>query len=71
MDHRSQGWLVRASTDARGRLSEEDRRLSLRVVILDDVARFRGTARRALAVDGVEMVAEVEDCDNAFAAVAQ
>lgn len=45
--------------------------MSLRVVLIDDDARFRATARRALVVDGVDVVAELEDGGDAVATVAR
>ena len=43
----------------------------LRVVLVDDDARFRAMACRALAVDGVEVVAEVDNGEDACDAVAR
>ena len=45
--------------------------MSLRVVLVDDDERFRAMACRALMADGVEVVAEVENGEDAFDAVAQ
>lgn len=45
--------------------------MSLRVVLVDDDERFRAMACRALLADGVEVVAEVENGEDAFDAVAQ
>ena len=45
--------------------------MPLRVVLIDDDARFRSMARIALGIDGVEVVAEVEDGNEAVAAVAR
>lgn len=44
--------------------------MALRVVLVDDDARYRATARRALAADGVDVVAEVDDGQDAVAVVA-
>ena len=44
--------------------------MSLRVVLVDDDARFRAMACRALIADGVEVVAEVENGEDARDAVA-
>jgi DNA-binding NarL/FixJ family response regulator len=44
--------------------------MPLRVVLVDDDERFRAMARRTLEVDGVEVVAEVEDGSAAVATVA-
>ena len=44
--------------------------VSLRVVLVDDDERFRAMACRALAADGVEVVAEAENGEDAFDAVA-
>lgn len=44
--------------------------MSLRVVLVDDDERFRAMACRALAADGVEVVAEAENGEDAFAAIA-
>ena len=44
--------------------------MALRVLLVDDDARFRAMARRALVADGVDVVAEVEDGNGAVAAVA-
>jgi CheY-like chemotaxis protein len=43
--------------------------MALRVVLVDDDARFRAVARRALVADGVDVVAEVDDGADAVAAV--
>jgi CheY-like chemotaxis protein len=43
--------------------------MSLRVVLVDADQRFRAMACRALAADGVEVVAEVENGEDAFDAV--
>jgi CheY-like chemotaxis protein len=43
--------------------------MALRVVIVDDDRRFRDTARRALAAEGVEVVAEVQEGAAAAEAV--
>ena len=43
----------------------------MRVVLVDDDARFRASARRALVADGVEVVAEVEDGAAAVGVVTQ
>jgi DNA-binding NarL/FixJ family response regulator len=43
--------------------------MALRVVLVDDDARFRATARRSLSADGVEVVAEVADGEHAVATV--
>ena len=45
--------------------------MSLRVVLVDDDDRFRATACRALASEGVEVVAEAENGEDAFDAVAR
>ena len=45
--------------------------MPLRVVLVDDDARFRAAATRALAADGIEVVAEVADGEGVFAAVAE
>jgi DNA-binding NarL/FixJ family response regulator len=45
--------------------------MALRVVLIDDDDRFRATARRSLSADGVDVVAEVADGENAVEAVAQ
>jgi DNA-binding NarL/FixJ family response regulator len=44
--------------------------MALRVVLVDDDERFRAMACRALVADGVEVVAEAEDGEAAFDAVA-
>lgn len=44
--------------------------MPLRVVLVDDDERFRAMACRALIADGVEVVAEVENGEDAFDAVA-
>lgn len=44
---------------------------SLRVVLVDDDDRFRAIASRALAADGVEVVAEAETGEDAFDVVAR
>ena len=44
--------------------------MSLRVVLVDDDERFRAMACRALAADGVEVVAEAETGEDAIDAVA-
>lgn len=43
---------------------------SLRVVLVDDDERFRAMACRALVADGVEVVAEADNGEDAFDAVA-
>jgi CheY-like chemotaxis protein len=43
--------------------------MPLRVVLVDDDARFRATARRALEAEGVAVVAEVAAGEDALAAV--
>jgi DNA-binding NarL/FixJ family response regulator len=43
----------------------------MRVVLVDDDDRFRAMACRALIADGVEIVAEAENGEDAFAAVAR
>jgi CheY-like chemotaxis protein len=43
----------------------------LRVVLVDDDERFRAMACRALAADGVDIVAEAENGADAFDAIAQ
>lgn len=45
--------------------------MALRVVLVDDDARFRATARRTLLADGVDVVAEVADGESALDAVAE
>jgi DNA-binding NarL/FixJ family response regulator len=45
--------------------------MSLRVVLVDDDKRFRAMACRALIADGVDVVAQAENGENAFDAVAQ
>jgi DNA-binding NarL/FixJ family response regulator len=45
--------------------------MSLRVVLVDDDERFRAMACRALVADGVEVVAQAENGEGAFDAVAQ
>lgn len=45
--------------------------MALRVVLIDDDDRFRATARRSLAADGVDVVAEVADGEHAVEAVAR
>ncbi len=52
-------------------VSDEDGLMSLRVVLVDDDERFRATARRALAADGVELVADVADGEGALGAVSE
>jgi len=44
--------------------------MPLRVVLVDDDDRFRAAAQRALAADGIEVVAEVADGEGVFDAVA-
>jgi DNA-binding NarL/FixJ family response regulator len=44
--------------------------MSLRVVLVDDDERFRAMACRALVADGVDVVAEAENGEDAFAAIA-
>ena len=41
----------------------------MRVVLVDDDERFRAMARRALVADGVEVVAEAGNGEDAFAAI--
>lgn len=43
----------------------------LRVVLVDDDDRFRATARRTLVAEGVDVVAEVADGEDAVEAVAR
>ena len=43
----------------------------MRVVLVDDDERFRAKARRALAADGVEIVAEAGNGEEAIGAVAR
>ncbi len=43
---------------------------SLRVVLVDDDGRFRAMACRALTADGVEVLAEIENGEDVFDAVA-
>ena len=45
--------------------------MSLRVVVVDDDERFRAMACRALVADGIEVVAEVGNGEDAFDAVAR
>jgi DNA-binding NarL/FixJ family response regulator len=45
----------------RGSAIEGTGGIDMRVVLVDDDQRFRGTARRALAAEGIEVVAEVAD----------
>jgi CheY-like chemotaxis protein len=45
--------------------------MSLRVVVVDDDARFRELACRALITEGVDIVAQAEDGESALAAVAR
>jgi CheY-like chemotaxis protein len=45
--------------------------MALRVVLVDDDDRFRATASRSLAAEGVDVVAEVADGESALAAVAE
>ena len=45
--------------------------MAMRVVLVDDDQRFRETARRALAADGIAVVAEVADGSLAGEAVAR
>jgi CheY-like chemotaxis protein len=54
-----------------GTVHEPQLGMPMRVVLVDDDARFRSMARRALVDDGVDIVAEVEDGREAVAAVAQ
>jgi DNA-binding NarL/FixJ family response regulator len=44
---------------------------SMRVVLVDDDDRFRAMACRALAADGVEIVAEADNGEDTFAVVAR
>lgn len=44
--------------------------MALRVLLVDDDARFRSSARRALVADGVDVVAEVENGGDAVRAAA-
>ncbi len=44
--------------------------MSLRVVLVDDDERFRAMACRALLADGVEVVGEADNGEDAFEAVA-
>jgi DNA-binding NarL/FixJ family response regulator len=45
--------------------------MPLRVVLVDDDERFRAMACRALVADGVEILAEVENGEDAIDAVAR
>ncbi|HTE63501.1 MAG TPA: response regulator transcription factor [Solirubrobacteraceae bacterium] len=45
--------------------------MPLRVVLVDDDERFRAAATRALAADGIDVVAEVADGEGVFGAVAE
>jgi DNA-binding NarL/FixJ family response regulator len=45
--------------------------MSLRVVLVDDDKRFRAMACRALIADGVDVVAQAGNGEDAFDAVAQ
>lgn len=45
-------------------------RTSLRVVLVDDDDRFRAMACRALVADGVDVVAQAENGEDAFDAIA-
>lgn len=63
--------ILRATTDVRRAVRRQDVRMPLRVVLVDDDDRYRATARRSLAADGVEVVAEVADGEGAVAAVAE
>lgn len=45
--------------------------MPLRVVLVDDDARFRAAATRALAADGIDVVAAVADSQGVFGAVAE
>lgn len=45
-------------------------RRALRVVLVDDDERFRAMACRALTADGVEVLAEIENGEEVFDAVA-
>ncbi|HET7719796.1 MAG TPA: response regulator transcription factor [Acidimicrobiales bacterium] len=45
--------------------------MPLRVVLVDDDERFRAMACRALVADGIEVVAEVGNGEDAFDAVAR
>lgn len=45
--------------------------MSLRVVLVDDDERFRAMACRALVADGIDVVAEVGNGEDAFDAVAR
>jgi CheY-like chemotaxis protein len=51
--------VVRASTDAQPWRRVNDGAMPLRALLVDDDARFRAMARRALVADGVDIVAEV------------
>jgi DNA-binding NarL/FixJ family response regulator len=51
---------------ARARRPREDRRMGPRVVIVDDHARFRTTARRALERDGWTVIGEAADGASAL-----
>lgn len=63
--------VVSASTDAARCIGVDDEIVPLRVVLVDDDDRFRAMAGRTLAADGVEIVAEVPNGEEAVEAVAQ
>ena len=45
--------------------------MALRVLLVDDDARFRASARRTLVADGIDVVAEVENGADVVGAVAE
>jgi CheY-like chemotaxis protein len=51
-------------------MTVHDEAMALRVVLVDDDERFRAMARRVLAADGVDIVAEAGNGEEAMGAVA-
>lgn len=62
---------VRASTDAEDASGGDDGPMPLRVVVVDDDARFRLMARRVLSADGVDVVAEAGTGEEAMVVLAE
>lgn len=63
--------VVRASTDAQPARSVNDGTMPLRVILVDDDARFRSMARRILIADGLDIVAEIDKGAEVQEAVAR
>lgn len=54
---------------SKGSVSSDNQAMKRRILIVDDHAVFRASARRMLEAEGFEVVGEAADAESAFAAV--